>query len=116
LPYGNDVEAPDAVTLRQRHMDELGVHVLEVCEDEELLQCGVVPHVAVFAGVDLAPFARGQPEEGNVQEVCFVSVGKDNLFRGDFRRDEVGLDSVSVQTIVDPSQGSVKAPGEREAA
>jgi hypothetical protein len=30
--------------LRQFHVNELGVHVLEVGQDEELFECGVVAH------------------------------------------------------------------------
>ena len=116
LANGNRVEPLDAVALRQRHVNELGVHVLEVREDEKLFQRGVVAHVAVLAGIGVAPFAGGLAEEGDVEKVCFVGVGDGGLFRRDFRRDEVRLDGVGVETVMNLGEGAVEVPGEGEAA
>jgi hypothetical protein len=103
------------VALRQFHVDELGVHVLEVGEDEQLFQCGVVTHVAVFFRVGIAPFPGGLAEEGDVEKVGLVSVGESGLLCRDLCRDEVGLDGVGVEPIVDLGQGAVEVPVEGEA-
>ncbi len=68
---GDGVQSVQAVSLRQVHVDELGVHILEVCEDEKLFQRGVDSHVTLFAR---------------------VGVGDGGLFPGDFGWNEVGLD------------------------
>ncbi len=102
--------------MRQLHMDELGVHVFEVGEDEKLLETGVVAHVAVLTGVGVAPLVGGLSEEGDVEDVGFVGVGEGGLLRGDFGRDEMGLDGVGVEVVIDLGEGAVEVPGEREAA
>jgi hypothetical protein len=81
-----------------------------------LFQRGVVAHVAVLAGIGVAPFAGGLAEEGDVEKVCFVGVGDGGLFRRDFRRDEVRLDGVGVETVMNLGEGAVEVPGEGEAA
>ncbi len=114
LPDRNRVEAFEPLSLRQFHVDELCVHVLQVGGDEELSEGRVVAHVAVLAGVGVAPFACGLTEEGDVEEVGFVGVGDGRLFRGDLGRDEVCLDGVGVEAVVDLGQSAIEIPSERE--
>ena len=52
LANGDLIEAFQPFALRQRHMDELGIHALEVGKDEELLDRGMV---------GMLPSSRGWP-------------------------------------------------------
>ena len=66
LADGDLVEAFEAVALGQAHVDELGVHALNVREDEELFDGGIFAHVAVEFGVGIAPLPCCLSEEGDV--------------------------------------------------
>lgn len=113
---GDGVEALDAVALRKGHVNELGIHVLDVGEDEELFEAGMIAHVAVLAGIGVSPLPGGLAEEGNVEEIGLVGVGKGGLLRCDFGGDQMGLDGVGVEPVVDLGEGAVEIPREREAA
>lgn len=93
-------------------MDELGVHVFQVGENEELFEACVVAHVAVFAGIGAAPLCGSQAEESDVENVGFVGVCDGGLFRRDFWRDEVALDRIGVDAVVDLGEGAVEVPCE----
>lgn len=95
-------------------MDELGIHVFEIGEDEKLLKAGVVAHIAVLARIAFAPFAGSLTKEGHIEKVGLFRVGEDSLFRSDFLRDEVGLDRVSVDAVVDLGERAVEIPGKRK--
>ena len=97
-------------------MDELGVHILEIGEDEELLEGGVVAYVAILIRTCIAPFTGGLAEKGDIEHVGFVGVGDGGLFRGDLVRDETEPNSIGVDAVVDLGEGAVEVPGEGEAA
>ena len=97
-------------------MDELGVQAFDVGEHEQLLDGGVVAHVAVELGVGVAPLFGGLAEEGDVEQVGLAGVGDGGLRGRDLGRDEVRLDGVGVDAVVELGEGAVEIPGEREAA
>ena len=49
-------------------MDELGIEALQIGENEELFDVGVMAHVAIERRVGIAPLPSGEAEEGNVGE------------------------------------------------
>lgn len=75
LPDGDGVEFGQALTLRQAHMDELGVHGFDVGEDEQLLDSREFAHVAFELGVGVAPLFGGEAEQGDVEQVGLAGVG-----------------------------------------
>ena len=116
LADGDGVESLDAVALGQGHVNELGVHVFDIGEDEELFEAGVVAHVAVLAGVRVPPLPGGLAEKGDVEEIRLRGVGEGGLLRGDFSRNQMGLDGVGVEPVVDLGEGAIEIPSERKAA
>lgn len=114
LPDGDGVKALESLALRQAHVDELCVHVLEVGENKELFEAGVIAHVAVLAGVGSAPLAGGPAEEGDIEKIGFAGVSERGLLRGDFLRNKMSLDGVGVEAVVDLGQSAVEVPGERK--
>lgn len=116
LPDGDLIEPFQPVALRQGHVDELGVHAFDVGEHEQLLDGGVVAHVAFELGIRIAPLPGGLAEEGDIEQVGFVGVGGGGLGGGDLGRDEVGFHRVGVDAVVQLGQGAVEVPGEGEAA
>jgi len=64
-------------------MDELGIHALNVSQNQQLLDAGEVPHVAFKPGVGIAPLLRGLSKECHVQKISFVGVCDGCLCRGD---------------------------------
>lgn len=99
LADGDGVEAFDAVALGQSHVNELDIHVLDVREDEELFETGVIAHVAVFVRVRIPPLTGGLAEEGDIEEISLAGVGEGGLLWGDFGGNQMGLNGVGV---VDP--------------
>ena len=97
-------------------MNELGVYILEVGEDEKLFEVGVVAYVAVFVWIGVTSFAGGLAEECDIEDVGFVCVGDGSLLRGDLRRNEMGLNRVGVNSVIDLGKGAVEILGERGAA
>jgi len=51
LADGNCVEPFEPVVLRQGHVDELGVHALDIGQHQQLLDAGVFAHVAFKLGI-----------------------------------------------------------------
>ena len=100
----------EPVALRQRHVGELGVHALDIGEDEELFDGGVVAHVAIELGIDVTPLLRGLAEEGHVQQIGLGGVSDGSLRGRDLRRDEVRLDGVGVDAVVELGEGAVEVP------
>jgi len=91
LADGNGVEPFQAVALRQGHVNELGVHAFDVGQHEQLLDGGVVTHVAFECGIGVAPLLCGPPEQGDIEQVGLVGVSGGGLRGGDRGRDEVRL-------------------------
>ena len=116
LANRNRIETFQAIALRKFHVNELGIHVLQIGEHEELFERRVVAHVAVEIGIGIAPLTGGQTEEGDIEQVGFAGVGGGGLFGGDLGGDQVRLDSVGVEAVVDLGEGAVEVPGQREAA
>ena len=116
LADGDGVELGEAFAGGEGHVDEFGVEAFEVGEDEELLDGGVVAHVAVELGVCVAPLAGGVAEEGDIQQIGLAGVGGGGLRGGDFGRDEVRPHCVGVDAVVELREGAVEVPREGEAA
>ncbi len=74
LPDGDLIEPFQPFALRQIHVDELGVHALDVGQHEQLLNGGVFAHVAFQFRIGVAPLPRGLAEQGHVEQVGFVGV------------------------------------------
>lgn len=75
LADGDFVEAFEALALRQRHMDQFGVHALDVGQHQQLLDAGIVTHVAVQLGVGVAPLLGGLAEQGDIEQAGFAGIG-----------------------------------------
>ena len=110
------IESFQALALRQAHVDQLGVQGLDVGEDEQLLDGGVVAHVAIKFGVRITPLAGGLAEESDVEQVGFGGVGDGGLGGGDLGRDEVLFDRVGVDAVVELGEGAIEVPRQGEAA
>jgi hypothetical protein len=116
LADGDLVQPLQALALRQPHVDQFGIHGFEVGQHEELLDGGMVAHVAVEFGIRFAPEFRGQPEQGDIEQIGLVGVDDRRLRRGHGRRDEAFLDGIGVDAVVELGEGAVEVPGQREAA
>ena len=116
LADGDLIEPLEPVALRQRHVNEFSVHALDISQHKELLNGGVVAHVAVELGIGVAPLFRRLTKKGHVQQIGLVGVGAGGLRGRDLRRDEVGLDGVGVDAVVELGESAVEIPSEREAA
>ena len=97
------------------HVDELGIEAFQIGEHEELLDGGVVAHVAIEFGIGVAPLFGGVSEECDVEEVRLGGVGDGGLGGRDFGRDQVGFDRVGVDAVVEFGEGAVEVPGEGKA-
>jgi hypothetical protein len=102
--------------LRQPHVDQFGVHAFEVGQDEELLDGGVVAHVAIEFGVGVAPLPCGPPEEGDIEQIGLAGVDDRRLRRRHRSWDDVLLDGIRVDAVVEFRERSIEVPREREAA
>jgi hypothetical protein len=58
LADGNGIEPLESISLGHLHVDELCVHAFYIRENQELLDGGVVAHIAVELGVGVAPLLR----------------------------------------------------------
>lgn len=56
-------------------MDELGIEALQIGENEELFDVGVMAHVAIELRIGIAPLPSGEAEEGIVREIGLGSAG-----------------------------------------
>ena len=116
LANRNRIEPFEPAALRQGHVDKLRVHSFNVGQHEQLLDGGVVAHVAFELGVGVAPLLRSLTEERDVEEVGLVGVRDGGLRGRDLGRDEMGLHRVGVDAVVELGEGAVEVPSEGEAA
>ena len=96
LADGDGVQLFDSIVLRQVHVDEFGIHALQIGQNKQLLEGCVVAHVPVNARISFSPFSGGLTEERNVEEIRFVGVGRCCLLCCDLGGDQVRLNSVCV--------------------
>jgi hypothetical protein len=115
LADGDFVEAFEALALRQRHMDQFGVHALDVGQHQQLLDAGVIPHIAVQLGIGLAPLAGGLAEQGDIEQVCFAGIGDGGLSGCDGGGNQMRLDGVGVDAVIQLGQRAVEVPCQRQA-
>lgn len=88
LPDGDLIEPFQPFALRQIHVDELGVHTLDVGQHQQLLNGGVFTHVAFQFRIGVAPLPGGLAEQGHIEQIGFVGVGDGGLRRRDL---EIGV-------------------------
>jgi hypothetical protein len=74
LADGDLIKPDKPVALSKVHVDELGVHALDVCQYKQLLDGGVVAHVTVQIRVSVTPLFRSLTKERNVQQIGLISV------------------------------------------
>ena len=91
LTDGDGVQPLEAFSLRQAHVDELGVQAFHVGEHEKLLHGSVVAYVALERRVRFAPLFGGLTEERDVEEIGFAGVGNGGLRGRDDGGNEVRL-------------------------
>ncbi len=60
-------------------MNELGIHGFNVGKNEELLNGGMVAHVAFFVWVGDTPLLSSAAKERDVEQVSFGGVGEASL-------------------------------------
>ena len=116
LPDGDLIEPFQPFALRQIHVDELGVHALDVGQHEQLLNGGVFTHVVFQFWIGVAPLPGGLSEQGHVEQVGLVGVRDGSLRRRDLGRNEMGFHRVGVNAVIELGKGAVEVPGERKAA
>jgi hypothetical protein len=102
--------------LRQRHIDQFSVHTFDVGQYQQLLDAGVIAHVALQLGVGVAPLFGGEAEQGDIEQIGFAGIGDGRLRRRDCGGDQMRLDGVGVDAVVELGQGAVEVPGQRQAA
>ena len=112
LANGDLIETLQSLTLMKTHVDKLCVHAFQIGQHEELLDAGMVAHVAVQPRVSLPPLFGSLPKESDIQQVCLTGIGDGRLGRGDFRRNEVFFDGIGVDAVVELGQRTVEVPGQ----
>ena len=112
---GDLVQALQALALRQAHVDELGVHGLDVGQHQQLLDAGVIAHIAVQAGVGITPLPGGLAEQGDIEQVGFVGIDERCMGLGECRRQERFLDRVRMDAVIDLCQSALEVPPKLEA-
>jgi hypothetical protein len=114
LADGGFIKPLKAVCLRQTHVNEFCIHAFEVCQHEQLLNGGMVAHVAFEARIAVPPLLCGLSEQRDIEQICFTGVGDRDLRGGDGRRNQVRLNGVGMDTVIELGQGTVKIPGQRQ--
>lgn len=114
LGDGDVVEGGEAFGLWQALADEDGVEAFEVGKDDELLQRGVIPDIALGGWMRIAPLFGGLAEEGDVEQIRLAGIDRASLCPGDGRRDEGVLDGVGVDAVVDLGKSALEVPIEFE--
>ena len=109
---GNFVQTREAVGLAQSLADEDGVEIFQIRKADQLGAGGLVADVAFVFRVRGTPLGRGLPEEGHVEHVGFAGIDEAGLRFAQLRRDEVGLDSVSVDAVVDLGEVAADVPAD----
>ena len=79
LGDGNVIEGGEAFGLWQALADEDGVEAFEVGEDDELLQRGVIPDIALGGWMRIAPLFGGLAEEGDVEQIRLAGIDRASL-------------------------------------
>lgn len=110
LANGDLIQPFESFTLWQFHVDELGVHAFHVGKHEQLFNGRVFPHVAFERWIGLAPLFRCLTEERHVEKIGLGGVRDGRLCRCDFRRDEMRLDGVGVDTVVEFGECAIEIP------
>lgn len=116
LPDGNLIKPFQPFALWQIHVDELGIHALNVGQHEQLLDGGVFAHVAVQFRIGVAPLPGGLAKQGHVEQIGFVGVRDGGLRRRNLRRDEMGLHRVGMNPVIELGKGAIEIPSQGEAA
>jgi len=96
-------------------VNEFGVHALDIGEHQQLLDGGVLAHVAIQLGVEVAPLLGRLAKQGDVEQVGFTGVGDGSLCRSDCGWNQVRLDGVGVNAVVEFGKGAVQVLGQRQA-
>ena len=107
---GDAVEHGKAFGLWQTLADENGVQAFKVGQDNELLQRGMVPDVALGAGMGITPLHRGLAKKSDIEQIGLTGIDGGCLRLGDRWRDESFLDGVGVDSVVDLGEGSLEVP------
>ena len=106
LADGDLVERWKTIPLWQLHVDELGVHALDIGEHQQLLDGGVLAHVALQLGIGVAPLFGGQTKQGDIEQVGFAGVGDGSLCRWSTAAGiRCVLNGVGVDAVVEFGQG-----------
>ena len=53
--------------MRKPHVYQLGVHALDIGQHQQLLEAGIVAHVAVHFGVGITPLFGGLAEKSDIK-------------------------------------------------
>lgn len=86
LPDGNGVEAFQSFSLRQGHVDKLGVQALHIGQHKQLLDGSMIADIACQLGVGVVPLFGGLAEKRNVEQISLGGIGEGGLCRCDFGR------------------------------
>lgn len=116
LADGNFVEAFESFPLWQLHVNEFGVHALDIGQHQQLFDGGVFAHVAFKGGVGVAPLFGCLAEEGDIEQVRLGGIGDGGLGGRNRSRNQVRSDGVGVDAVVELGKGAVQVPGQRQAA
>ena len=103
------------ICLRQAHVDEFRIHAFDVGQHEQLLDGGVVAHIAIDADVAVSPLLCRLPKQRDVEQVRLTGIGDRGLSGGDGRRNQVGLNGIGMDAVIEFGQGAIEVPGKREA-
>ncbi|ADV43320.1 hypothetical protein Bache_1313 [Bacteroides helcogenes P 36-108] len=74
LFYGYPIEAEKPLMLRDAVVDEDGIQILHIREANQLVDIGIVAHVAFEVGMCVAPFKGGHAKHGYVQHIGLAGI------------------------------------------
>jgi hypothetical protein len=115
LSDGDFIELLQAFRLGQSLADEHGIEALQVGQDNELLQRGVVANVTFGVGVGVSPLFGGLAEQGDVEQIGFVGIDETCLCLGDRGWNQRLFDRIGVDAVVDLGQRPLEVPFQLEA-
>ena len=108
----NCVEFFQPFGLREFVADEMGVEILQVRETDELGNVRIIPDISFEARVLLAPLFCTHAEQGHVKHIGFGCVYGIDLRLCQFRRDQVFLYGIGMNSVVDLCEIAPDIPAE----
>lgn len=101
-----------ALPLWETLFQQEGIDGLQIGHDQQLLNGGVVPHIAFAFGIFGPPLLGGFAEQGHIQDIRFIGIDKALLILGKLRRNQILFDGIGVNPVVRACQDSLHVPSQ----